>query len=265
MKVIVNADDFGSTERHTRLILDLLLRGKISSTTMLVNLPYSPIAAKIIQDQHPQLKDSLGLHFNLTEGKPLNPDLQGSPFVMADGNLKDFRGRVSRWQLLRHVGAIAKELDLQIQRFHELIGQYPTHIDSHGHTHCTWVVLLALYRSREARKVPAIRLTRQYDHEPAHMSGVKNKIRRIAKNLLNFAFRRRFKSVDYFTDIRNLDGTWLREQDMEAMKSRFNSVEIMCHPYYFDEAEYEFLGGSSNVLERVPGLEMVGYSEYKSR
>ena len=71
--------------------------------------------------------------------------------------------------------------------------------------------------------------------------------------------------MDYFTDIRNLDGTWLREQDMEAMKSRFNSVEIMCHPYYFDEAEYEFLGGSSNVLERVPGLEMVGYSEYKSR
>lgn len=265
MKVIVNADDFGSTERHTRLILDLLLSGKITTTTMLVNLPYSQVAAEIIQRQHPQLKDSLGLHFNLTEGKPLNPALQDSPFVLPDGNLQDFRGRVSRWQQLRHVGAIARELDLQIQRFHELIGQYPTHIDSHGHTHCTWVVLLALYRSREARNVPAIRLTRQYDHEPNLLRGVKNKTRRVAKKFLNFAFRLRFRSVDYFTDIRNMDGTWLRVVDVEVMKSKFDSVEIMCHPYYFDEAEYEFLGGPGNVLEQVQGLELVGYAEYKSR
>ncbi|HEX2900658.1 MAG TPA: ChbG/HpnK family deacetylase, partial [Bacteroidia bacterium] len=185
MKVVVNADDFGSTERHTRLILELLQNGKISSTTFLVNLPYSAEAAGLVLEKYPHLRDCIGLHFNLIEGKPLNQDLLDSPFVDSKNQLKDFRGRVSIFQQLFHVGKLATEINLQINRFHQLLGKYPSHIDSHGHTHCTFVMLLALLFARKAGKVGAIRLTRQYDHEPSQLAGMKNKLRRLAKHLLN--------------------------------------------------------------------------------
>lgn len=261
MKVVVNADDFGSTERHTRCILDLLDAGKISSATFLVNLPYSQQAADLLDAQYPHLRGKLGLHFNLIEGDPLHAALRKSPFVDQDGKLKDFRGRVPWWQQLRYLGKLRRELDLQIERFQALVGTHPTHIDSHGHTHCTWVVLLALLSSRQAGKVRAIRLSRQYDHEPSQLIGAKNKVKRLGKKLLNAAFRLRFHTVQYFTDIRNMDGTWLRLEDLEFMKQRFQSMEIMCHPYYFDESEYTFLLSSPNPFERMPGMELVSYAE----
>jgi chitin disaccharide deacetylase len=261
MKVILNADDFGSTERHSRLIVDLLEKGKISSTTFLVNLPYSAEAASILRSRSMALTGKIGLHFNLTEGKPLNPMLMNSPFVDQNGDLKDFRGRIGFFQQLFHLRKLRKELDLQIERFHTLVGKYPTHIDSHGHTHCTVVMLLALLTSRQAKKITAIRLTRQYDHEPQYLTGIKNRVRRLAKKLLNAAFRLRFRTADYFTDIRNIDQRWLQKEDVERMKHLFNVVEIMCHPFYFDESEYEFLNAEPNLLEQIPDLELIGYSD----
>ena len=259
MKVILNADDFGSTERHTLRIVDLLRQGKISSTTFLVNLPYSPKAAAELLAHDPDLVSRIGLHFNLTEGMPLNAELHATPFVSTNGQMLDFRGRVSAWQQLRNMGKLRRELDLQIMRFHALLSRYPTHLDSHGHTHCTWVMLLALLTSGQARNVPCIRLTRQYDHESAYMGGLKNKLRRIAKKLLNAAFRLRFKTADYFTDIRNMDGKWLTKADLDVMASKFQTVEIMCHPYYFDESEFDFLSQTPNIFEQHPGLDIVGY------
>jgi predicted glycoside hydrolase/deacetylase ChbG (UPF0249 family) len=259
MRVILNADDFGSTERHTRLILDLLQTGKIGSTTFLVNLPYSETAAKLIQQHAPQLVERVGLHFNLTEGKPLNPALLNTPFVNAAGEFQDFRGRVGQFQQLRHWRKLKQELDLQIQLFQGLMGRYPSHIDSHGHTHCTWVMLLALLFSKEAGKVRAIRLTRQYDHEPILQKGLKNRIRRMAKSALNFAFRLRFKTTEYFTDIRNLDESWLSTENLQFLNAKFKTIEVMCHPYYFDESEYDFLSLEPNLFAQRPEVQMISY------
>jgi predicted glycoside hydrolase/deacetylase ChbG (UPF0249 family) len=265
MNVIINADDFGSTERHTRCILQLLDLGKISSTTFLVNLPYSAVAAKQLREQYSQHIDKVGLHFNLTEGKPLNPKLAHSPFVDGAGNLKDFRRRVSAWQQLRHLRQLMQELELQIEQFQTLVGKYPSHIDSHGHTHCTWIMLLALLFSKTASKVKAVRLTRQYDHEPHLTSGIKQKIRRWAKKALNFAFRLKFQTTDYFTDIRNMDGTWLRPDDLTFIQAKFRNVEIMCHPYYLDESEYDCLKPSPNLFEHASNIKLLSYTEFTQR
>lgn len=261
MRVVINADDFGASERHSRLILELLQKGRISSTTFLVGLDYSEAAAELLKNQAPELVSKIGLHFNLIEGRPLNPDLLATPFVDANQHFKDFRGRVSKWQQLRHLGRLRKELDLQIDRFHALLGRYPTHLDSHGHTHCTWVMLLALLFSKQAGKIPAVRLTRQYDHEPTQMKGMRNRIRRLAKKILNGAFRIRFRTVDYFTDIRNMDRTWLTEEALAFLAQRFDAIEIMCHPYLFDETEYEFLAASPNLFDQSPVVQLVGYGE----
>jgi predicted glycoside hydrolase/deacetylase ChbG (UPF0249 family) len=261
MKVVVNADDFGMTARHTRLILHLLQAGKISSSTFLVNMPYSEEAGQLMREQHPELLGCLGLHFNLIQGPPLNPRLRDTPFVNADKQLRDFRGRVPLGVQLRHLGKLMTELNLQIDRFHQLTGMYPVHLDSHGHTHCSVVVLLALLFAKNAGKVKAVRLTRQYAHEPIHHRGAKNTLRRWAKKLLNFSFRLRFRTTGYFTDIRNLDKTWLQAPQIQKLMQRYASLEIMCHPYLFDEAEFEFLDQTPHFLEAIPGVELVRYSE----
>jgi predicted glycoside hydrolase/deacetylase ChbG (UPF0249 family) len=259
MKVVLNADDFGSTERHTRCIVDLLEKGKISSTTFLVNLPYSEEAATILCTQFPAHITKVGLHFNLIEGRPLNPALSTSPFVDATRNLKDFRGRISIFRQFLHLRKLIRELDLQIERFHALLGKYPTHIDSHGHTHCTAIMLIALLFSRQAGKVRAIRLSRQFHHEPQYRKGFKNRLKRIAKALLNAAFRLRFRTTRYFTDIRNMDGNFIRKEDLQYLHGRFQTVEIMCHPYYFDETEYDFLNQQPNIFEQTEGLKLTGF------
>jgi predicted glycoside hydrolase/deacetylase ChbG (UPF0249 family) len=259
MKVILNADDFGSTERHTRLILSLLEKGKISSTTFLVNLPYSREAATILRTKYPTQLSKVGLHFNLIEGQPLNPALVDSPFVGTDKNLRDFRGRISIFRQFLHLRKLICELNLQVQQFHTLVGKYPTHIDSHGHTHCTLIILVALLVSKQAGKVRAIRLSRQFHHEPQYRKGLKNRVRRMAKGFLNAAFRLRFRTVDYFTDIRNMDGNFIRKEDLLYLQGKFQVVEIMCHPYYFDESEYDFLQTHPNLFEQVDGLEFAGY------
>jgi predicted glycoside hydrolase/deacetylase ChbG (UPF0249 family) len=224
-------------------------------------MPYSEAAAKEIHSRFPEHIGRVGIHLNFTESKPINPKLVHSPFVNAEGDFVDFRARVSLISQLRHLRQLVREIDMQITRFHQLMGKYPSHIDSHGHTHCTLVMLLALLLSKQAGKIAAIRPTRQYDHEPPLMTGTKNRLRRIAKKLLNFGFRLRFRTVGYFSDIKSGDGGFLQDSDLAFIRARFDVVEFMCHPYYLDESEYQHLLSDNCVLKPGPGLELISYAE----
>ena len=74
----------------------------------------------------------VGLHFNLTEGRPLTdvPSL-----VDAQGNFL-LRGSLLRRSALGRIdpAEVAGELEAQLDRFSEL-GLNPTHLDSHEHVH----------------------------------------------------------------------------------------------------------------------------------
>lgn len=261
MKVIINADDFGSTERHTERILELLVKGKITSTTFLVNLDYSEKAAADLRAHHPELIERVGLHLNLTQGFPLHEPLRHTPFVHPNQEFFDFRRRVPFWKQLPHFSKLRKELDLQIERFHTLMGRYPSHLDSHGHTHCTIALLYAFYTSKKVRHIKTIRLTRQYDHEIKPRTGFRELLHRIARKVLNAAFRLRFQTVGYFADIHNLDDSWLNAQQLDYLARNHETVEVMCHPYYFDDSDYEFLNVTPNVFEQFPGIELISYPD----
>jgi hypothetical protein len=58
-----------------------------------------------------------------------------------------------------------------------------------------------------------------------------------------------------------MDGTWLAKAQLQLLNSRFHAIEVMCHPYYFDESEYEFLSRSANVFEQQHFVELVGYAD----
>ncbi len=52
-KLIVNADDFGITEGHTIATIMCHENGIVTSTTMMTNMPFAPLAAKLAKKRRP--------------------------------------------------------------------------------------------------------------------------------------------------------------------------------------------------------------------
>jgi predicted glycoside hydrolase/deacetylase ChbG (UPF0249 family) len=105
---IVNGDDFGASRGINRGIVEAHCHGVLTSTSLMVNMPATEEAA-ILSRELPEL--SIGLHVNITtEEGELVVDLAAPD---------ECRAEVYR----------------QLERFQELIGRLPTHIDSHHNVH----------------------------------------------------------------------------------------------------------------------------------
>ena len=139
--LIVNADDFGLNDAANAGIIDSHLAGSVTSTTLMVNAPATERAAMLAQ-QHPAL--GIGLHLNLTWGRPLSPPKDVSALVDGAGLFLP-RERLARRLLLGRVPArqIQCELNAQAVRLAQL-GIHATHVDSHQHVHGFGVVFSAV-------------------------------------------------------------------------------------------------------------------------
>jgi len=106
--VIVNGDDFGASRGINRGIIAAHRCGILTSTSLLVNTPWSDEAA-VLARAAPDL--SVGLHV----------DLMGNDQPPAASSLSDDHCRA--------------ELREQLARFHALMGCPPTHLDAHYNLH----------------------------------------------------------------------------------------------------------------------------------
>src|SRR5262245_35017216 len=105
--LVVNADDFGYAQGVNRGIIAAHERGIVLSTSLMVDMPYAAEAVTLGR-QYPGL--DVGLHFVATN---------------TNGPIID----------LFDVAAVARELSRQYERFCDLVGRPPTHLDSHHHVH----------------------------------------------------------------------------------------------------------------------------------
>jgi predicted glycoside hydrolase/deacetylase ChbG (UPF0249 family) len=105
--VIFNADDFGYSIGINRGIVDAHERGVVTSATLIVNAPATEDAV-VLAKAHPNL--AVGLHVNFTNEAEAFIDLESRE-------------------------ACRSELRRQYERFVELMGTAPTHLDSHQHVH----------------------------------------------------------------------------------------------------------------------------------
>ncbi len=126
MKIIFNADDFGYTKSVTDGIIFACKNGVVKSTTALVNTPYLEYS---FQESLGCPDLGVGVHLNLTIGKSLTKNK----------TLSDKAGNFYKPAQLRD-----KEIDLdevylefkaQIERFIEVFGRLPSHLDSHHGMH----------------------------------------------------------------------------------------------------------------------------------
>jgi predicted glycoside hydrolase/deacetylase ChbG (UPF0249 family) len=177
--VIVNADDFGLSESDNAVILRAFQTGLISSATAMANMPAFEVACAIAQ--HPLLQGRIGLHFNLTYGRPLSEAILEQPmFCNPSGEFALDLSRHRLWLNRRVRQAVQEELEAQWQRCLEH-GLRPCHLDSHEHVHNIWPIGEVVARFA-ARQGVAVRLARNFGHNIGPG-------KRLFKTLLNLRLR----------------------------------------------------------------------------
>ena len=101
--LVVNADDFGLARGVNDGIIEAHSGGIVTSASLMVQRPTAGEAAKLAA-AHPEL--SVGLHFEDDGSVELDDPVQAERAFAA-----------------------------QLERFRELVGRDPTHVDSHHHVH----------------------------------------------------------------------------------------------------------------------------------
>ncbi|OWF48232.1 carbohydrate deacetylase-like [Mizuhopecten yessoensis] len=127
--LVVNADDFGYSDERDAGIVECYRKGHISSVSLLVNGVRAENAAKLAK----QYNIATGLHVNLTEGHTIG---QGYRTLTRNGCLLGkfgFREAVKEGKL--DIIEVRREIQAQIDKFRDLMGETPYHADGHQHIH----------------------------------------------------------------------------------------------------------------------------------
>ncbi len=129
MKLIVNADDFGYTERVSAGIVRAHRDGIVTATTLMTHAPHTDGAAKLARAT-PTL--DVGVHLVVTFDGPTGDAKRLRTLVDAHG--KFFRPTEL---LSRHIDREEALLEYRAQyrRARELLGRAPTHLDTHHWVH----------------------------------------------------------------------------------------------------------------------------------
>jgi chitin disaccharide deacetylase len=202
--LIVNADDFGLTRGVSAGILAAHRHGIVTSTAVLVT--GSPDREQVAEARAAGL--GLGLHVNLTLGKPLTG---GRSLVDAKGSfLRDPR-RAAAGADPKQVRA---EVEAQIARFEKLVGRMPTHLDTHHH-----VGLYAPVREVVLEVARTLRL-------PVRSQDAAARTRARSAGL---------RTTDHFFGESGPDAYWSPARTLAHLRALPPGVsEFMSHPGYFD-------------------------------
>lgn len=127
--VILNSDDFGISDGVNRGVIEAHLNGLVSSTCTMTNMPAAGDGIQQAQAKVPNL--GLGLHLTLSFGKPVSSPKAVPSLVDSDGQFpQSYDGLMGKLTIF-NPDELQAEVQAQFDRFVELAGQLPTHIDSH--------------------------------------------------------------------------------------------------------------------------------------
>ncbi len=127
--LIVNADDFGRSPGVNGGVIRSHEEGIVTSATLMVRWPGAEEAAAYAQ----RSSLSVGLHLDLGEWEHREGEWHARYEVLAT------------WT----ADTVAEEIGRQLERFEQLVGRPPSHLDSHQHVHREEPVRAALHRVGE--------------------------------------------------------------------------------------------------------------------
>lgn len=211
--LIVNADDFGYYKAADEGIIKAVQDGIVTSATVVVNMPNARVLPELIKNL-PEI--SLGLHFNLTHGKPVEVNV---PTLTSADGLFCHTAETLAQDASTH--DIMDELHAQLKLFEDIFKKKPSHIDTHKHIHRKLNVLSALSAAAKENSLP-VRSNSPYVHYVLKHKDV--------------------RTTDYFFGDVSVSPFWTREKLAGALHELPEGVtELMCHPGYTDKAG-EYIG-----------------------
>lgn len=226
-KLIINADDFGLSPEINKAVIYSLEKGYINSASLMTNTPGFEEAVEYIKEK--AYLNCIGIHVNLTEGKPLT-NFSNPKYLNEDGTWN--KKKIADNKLFfdsKTRNEISSEIIAQIQ-LAEKRGIRPSHINSHHHIH-TLPALFFLFLNICRLRSYKLRIAQ------TNFNG----------NYLKFAYRKFINSMikksglnfsDYFETVTsyNFRSNYFAE----------NVVEIMTHPAFTKNAELTDLLSEDN-------------------
>lgn len=205
-QVIINADDFGLSPGVNEGIIQAYQAGGITSTSMMVNMPgfdHALSLARLLPDL------GIGLHFNLTYGRPVSDPALVPSLVKPDGSFHQ-----GQCELIRDFTDIAKELDAQWNVLAQA-SLSPTHLDSHQLLHQNDPMIFKIMAEKAIRENIPLR---------------RSQVRHVNPGM----------PAPRMTDTILLD-TYGNDECLQRLLQHLSTLpdgitEIVCHPGYVDDA-----------------------------
>jgi chitin disaccharide deacetylase len=271
VRLIVTADDLGMTAGVTRGILRSMSDGIVSSTNLMVNMPAAADAARLAV----QSSLDVGIHLNLTTGRPVLPPSEVRSLVDANGVFhahREFVQRLLSWRI--SMRDVEREFAAQVEGALRM-GVEPTHLNTHHHLHLWLPVAGAMIRVGRRYGVGKTRTTRTTDMavriantSTTLLQWTKRRYKAIAAQRLGKWFRMptwrmepsAFRGVSN-GNVRSKLHEWLFF--IEKLQSLPNAVvvEVPCHPAYVDQ---ELAGYAKYVADREAEVAALTSQELKA-
>lgn len=226
LKVIVNADDFGMNTSINRAVIKSFENGWVSSATIMANMPTFGEACELARETG--VHDRIGLHFNITSGRPLtHPIKKNSRFCDSDGL---FIFSIYKGMHLTKDDKVVLADELEAQWNVCLASGFtPTHLDSHGHIHTGWGIASVIIKMAQPLDIRAVRI---------HWNVVPPKS--VLKRAYYTAINARYRYAGLAATAYGAQAT----QGALAIQKGWTPVEIMVHPD---------LGSDGTVIDYVVG------------
>ncbi len=247
-RVIINADDFGLSSDNNQVIVAAFRQALISSATLMANTPAFVEACQLVHAEG--LHGRVGLHVNLTHGRPLTQPIAAHRAFCSSAGEFDLNLSRHSVSLSRDVrDAVRQEIQAQWQRCldHDV---RPSHVDSHQHVHNLWPVGEELARFAAEQGVPL---------RPARNLGANISLpKRLFKGLLNRHLRRLAgQTADFACTPHDL---------ITCSIPVLGTLEVVVHPTQLAEGfgdEYLAAGVRlDDLLERrLANVQRIAYSE----
>jgi chitin disaccharide deacetylase len=126
------ADDYGISPAVNRAIRDLVARGRINATSVMVVAPSFSLAQALALEAVATPGTAIGLHFTLTA--PFQPRTRGFRPLAPGGHFQSLPRVFAAGLLHRlHVDALAAEAAAQLEAFRTAFGRLPDFVDGHQH------------------------------------------------------------------------------------------------------------------------------------
>ena len=213
--LIINADDFGYSQVINKAIIYSLERGIINSASLMTTMPGFQEAVEMVKMRG--YTRCIGVHVNLTEGKPLTK-FKHRAFLNEDGTWNKDVIIGSRFGFSKEIRKdFSKEIIAQV-RAAEKMGIQPAHINSHHHVH-TLPAFFYLFLNVSRAHGYKLRIAQ------THFSGsfLKTAYRKYINSLIR---RHGLQFSEYFETVQSYQ--------QRKKNNRGGVTEIMVHPT-FDE------------------------------